>query len=103
MKLKIRHSLIAVLLVTQIGVLWGAREAVAAQRQTRVSEYQVRQLLGRIDLRWNTFRRSLQAYFDQNRVGNNMAENVTAFEAAKASFRDRLRSSRNCRRRPGNA
>ncbi|HWC77651.1 MAG TPA: hypothetical protein VG778_09320, partial [Blastocatellia bacterium] len=82
MKLGIKHSLVAVLLVSQIGVLWGAREAVAAQRQARVSDAQVRQLLGRIDLRWNTFRRSLQSYFNQNRVGNNLAENVTAFEAA---------------------
>src|SRR6185503_9496070 len=92
MKRSTTQAVLVALLVTLTTVTMSpGPNAFAQRRSDGVNQFQVDRLLGRISMRWNQFRRSLDSDFSRTRVSNNMSSQMTAFEDSIARFRERSR------------
>ena len=92
MKRSTTQAVLVALLVTLTTVTMSpGPNAFAQRRSDGVNQFQVDRLLGRISMRWNQFRRTLDSDFSRTRVSNNMSSQMTAFEDSIARFRERSR------------
>src|SRR6185503_3610303 len=92
MKKSTTQFVLVALLVTVTTITMSSGLTASAQRRPGgVNQMQVNQLLSRITMHWNQFRRSLDSDFTRSRVSNNMSDRMTAFEDAAGRLRERSR------------
>ena len=94
---KFRQIVLAILMV---GLVSPGLPALAQQRPYRVNNWQVAQLLRRIEMRTERFRQDLslalnQSYLDNTRREENINEFVQNFEATTSRLRDNFRYQQN--------